>query len=65
MAEIQNHPWVRRLKPRVEYVMPDLQQIDHPVSSVKDIDRDIFENLQTLWNGAKTQDIIDALLSPE
>lgn len=65
MVDIQNHPWVRRLRPRVSYVMPSVQQIDHPVASRRDIDRDIFENLQTLWNGAATDDIVAALLSPE
>ncbi|KAK4702047.1 hypothetical protein P7C70_g4180, partial [Phenoliferia sp. Uapishka_3] len=65
MVDIQTHPWVRRLRPRVPYVMPSLEQIDHPVSSRKDIDRDIFENLQTLWNGAHAEDIVAALLSPE
>ena len=45
--------------------MPSLQQIDHPVSSRRDIDRDIFDNLQTLWNGADAEEIISALLTPE
>ncbi|KAK4705875.1 hypothetical protein P7C70_g339, partial [Phenoliferia sp. Uapishka_3] len=65
MVDIQKHPWVSRLAPRVVYVMPSIEQIDHPVSSRRDIDRDIFENLQTLWNGARTEDIVAALLSPE
>ncbi|KAL8279348.1 hypothetical protein RQP46_008160 [Phenoliferia psychrophenolica] len=65
MVDIQQHPWVRRLRPRVSYVMPSLQQIDHPVSSRSDIDRDIFDNLQTLWNGADAEEIIAALLTPE
>ncbi|KAM0749587.1 Pkinase-domain-containing protein [Meredithblackwellia eburnea MCA 4105] len=65
MADIQAHPWVTRRPPRLPYRMPSLQQIDHPVSSVEDIDTEIFDNLQTLWHGANSKEIVSALLSPE
>ena len=42
-----------------------VEQIDHPVASERDVDRDILSNLQTLWNGAEQDDIIRALLSDE
>lgn len=70
MAEIQVHPWITRKPPRSihgapPYVPPSIEQIDHPVSTRYDVDPDILSNLQTLWNGAEQEDIIDALLSSE
>ncbi|KAK4049021.1 serine/threonine-protein kinase gin4 [Microbotryomycetes sp. JL201] len=70
MDEIQKHPWVTRKPPRSIYgappfVPPPIDQIDHPVSSRRDVDPDILSNLRTLWHGAAEEDIIDALLSEE
>lgn len=70
MEQIQAHPWMTRKPPRsihgaAPYVLPTIQQIDHPVSSSRDIDPDILVNLKTLWNGASEESIIDSLLSDE
>ncbi|KAM0787411.1 hypothetical protein ACM66B_003494 [Microbotryomycetes sp. NB124-2] len=70
MDEIQKHPWVTRKPPRSifgapPFVPPPIDQIDHPVSSRRDIDPDILSNLRTLWHGAAEEDIIEALLSDE
>lgn len=47
------------------YVLPAIEQIDHPVSSMRDIDPDILVNLKTLWNGTSEASIIESLLSDE
>lgn len=65
MAEIQAHPWFTARAPKSAYVPPSTSQIDHPVGAAGEIDRDILENLQTLWNGASEGEIVRALLSPE
>jgi hypothetical protein len=54
-----------RLVHGVRYVPPDVESIDHPVASKRDIDPDILTNLQTLWNGADEREIVEKLLSPE
>lgn len=70
MDQIQVHPWMTRRPPRSihgapPYVPPSIEQIEHPVSSYRDIDPDILSNLRTLWNGASEAEIVESLLSSE
>lgn len=70
MADIQAHPWVTRLPPRaIDGVMPaappSLEQIERPVASRDEIDRDILSNLCTLWSNAAEDEIVTALMSPQ
>ncbi|GAA5843224.1 hypothetical protein JCM3766R1_006629 [Sporobolomyces carnicolor] len=70
MEEIQAHPWVTRNPPRLIYgsappAPPDVGQIARPVGSRDDVDPEILQNLKTLWQGAKEDDIVRELLSKE
>ncbi|GAA5881930.1 hypothetical protein JCM16303_003472 [Sporobolomyces ruberrimus] len=70
MEEIQAHPWVTRNPPRAIYGSappppPDVGQIARPVGSREDVDPEILQNLKTLWQGAKEDDIVRELLSKE
>ncbi|GAA6022405.1 hypothetical protein JCM11491_001580 [Sporobolomyces phaffii] len=70
MEEIQAHPWVTRVPPRAIYGSappppPNVEQIARPVGSREDVDPEILQNLKTLWQGAKEDDIVRELLSKE
>lgn len=70
MEEIRAHPWVTRKAPKLIYGSPpppppDVGQIARPVGSRADVDPEILQNLKTLWQGAKEDDIVRELLSKE
>ncbi|GAA5963658.1 hypothetical protein JCM3765_003535 [Sporobolomyces pararoseus] len=70
MEDIRAHPWVTRKAPKLIYGSPpppppDVGQIARPVGSRADVDPEILQNLKTLWQGAKEDDIVRELLSKD
>jgi len=44
---------------------PDVELIARPVGSREDVDPEILQNLKTLWQGAKEDNIVRQLLTEE
>lgn len=70
MEDIQAHPWMTRNPPRAIYgqmppAPPDVALIARPVGSREDVDPEILQNLKTLWQGAKEDNIVRQLLTEE
>ncbi|KAI5477985.1 serine/threonine-protein kinase HSL1,negative regulator of Swe1 kinase [Pseudohyphozyma bogoriensis] len=65
MAEIQAHPWMNRRPPRNPYTSPSIDEVQHPVASLRDIDEDLLGNLMTLFHTSSEDQIKQALISNE
>ncbi|TFK29739.1 Pkinase-domain-containing protein [Coprinopsis marcescibilis] len=66
MSGIMKHPFfLSQAPPQTDYVLPDLENIAQPISSVSALDPDIFSNLRTLWHGTSDAALIDSLINEE
>jgi hypothetical protein len=66
MAEILDHPWMKKPTPSVLYVpAPSVEELARPLPSKAHIDRDLFESLCVIWGRhVDFNSIRDDLLSP-
>jgi hypothetical protein len=66
MQDIFKHPFLLKYPPTEgEFDLPDLPEIERPVKSEAEIDKEIMKNLMILWKGESRSTIIERLLSTE
>ncbi|KAF9517983.1 hypothetical protein BS47DRAFT_424282 [Hydnum rufescens UP504] len=69
MADILCHPYFCSSPPRStlrsEAKPPTKEEVGNPVDSAKEIDMEIFKNLEILWDGRTRNEILQKLLTPE
>jgi serine/threonine protein kinase len=66
MQQIFRHPFIQKYPPLPrEFDLPDIPEVDRPVKSEAEIDREIMKNLMILWKGESKTTIVERLLSNE
>jgi len=66
MQQIFRHPFIQKYPAMPgEFDLPDIPEIERPVKSESEIDREIMKNLMILWKGETRSTIVEKLLSSE
>ncbi|KAG5647454.1 hypothetical protein DXG03_009385 [Asterophora parasitica] len=66
MPEIMAHPFFTMIPPKIKYTStPPLTGITKAIDGPTSIDRHLFANLRTLWNGTPEADIVEKLVKAE
>jgi len=66
MQDIFKHPFIQNYPPLDgEFNLPDIPEVERPVRSVAEVDREIMKSLMILWKGESRASILERLLSIE
>jgi serine/threonine-protein kinase HSL1, negative regulator of Swe1 kinase len=66
MQDIFRHPFLMKYPPAEgEFDIPDIPEVERPVKSEAEIDKEILKNLLILWKGESKTTIVERLLSVE